>query len=105
MLPSQQENVIARNIKVIEWLKADILSSLAALFKGMVKGKEEIMLDSLAGIIVGCYVLGQRLGLPYSRLDLKMEAKLRQGIEDGHEVEKWYGDLSSLKTYLIDKKR
>lgn len=105
MLPSQQENAIARNIKLIEWLKADILSSLSALFKSMIKGKEDQMLDALASLVMGCYVLGQRLGISFARLDTKIEAKIQDSIVEGHEVEKWYGDLSSLRGYLTNKKR
>ncbi|MCL6639078.1 MAG: MazG-like family protein [Firmicutes bacterium] len=96
---------IAKNIKVIEWLKADLITSLAALFKSMLKGSEELMLDALSSMIVTCYVLGRRLNINFSRLDLKVEAKVRQGIDDDHEVERWYGDLSALLNYLVEKKR
>lgn len=105
MLPSQQDNGIARNIKLIEWLKADILASMSALFKGMIKGKDDIILDALASLITGSYILGQRLGISFNRLDTKIEAKLNESIVEGHEVEKWYGDLSSLRSYLLNKKR
>lgn len=96
---------VVKNIKVIEWLKADLLGSTSSLFKAMLRGSEERLLDALAGIILTCYVLGRRLGINSSRLDLRIEAKLRQGIDDSHEVEKWYGDLSSLLKYMTDKKR
>ena len=96
---------IARNIKVIEWLKADLVTSLSALFRALLRGSEDRLLDALASMILTCYVLGRRLGISFSRLDLKMEAKLRQGIDEGHEVEKANGDLSRLLGYLVEKKR
>lgn len=105
MIPGKQEGGIAKNIKVIEWLKADLITSVSALFKSMIRGSEEMLLDALSSLIITCYVLGRRLGLNFSRLDVKVEAKLRQGIEEGHEVERWYGDLSSLLGYLMEKKR
>lgn len=105
MIPGNQEGGIAKNIKVIEWLKADLITSVSALFKSMIRGSEEMLLDALSSLIITCYVLGRRLGLNFSRLDVKVEAKLRQGIEEGHEVERWYGDLSSLLSYLMEKKR
>ncbi|MTI80671.1 MAG: hypothetical protein FH758_07260 [Firmicutes bacterium] len=97
----KQESGIAKNIRVIEWLKADILASLSALFKSMVKGSEEKLLDALASMVITTYVLGRRLGINFSRLDLKIESKLRQGIDEEHEVEKWYGDLTELLNYRI----
>ncbi|HHW43176.1 MAG: MazG-like family protein [Thermoanaerobacteraceae bacterium] len=105
MFPVNHDTNIAKNIRVIEWLKADLLASLAALFKGMLRGSEERLLESLSGIIITCYVLGRRLGISFTRLDLKLENKLRQGIEEDHEMESWYGDLSALLAHLVEKKR
>lgn len=105
MIPGSQEGGIAKNIKVVEWLKADLVNSAAALFKAMLRSSEDLMLDALASLVITCYVLGRRLGLSFSRLDLRVEAKLRQGIDEDHELEKWYGDLSTLLNYLVDKKR
>lgn len=105
MIPGSQEGGIAKNIKVVEWLKADLITSASALFKSMLKGSEDLILDALASLVVTCYVLGRRLGINFSRLDLRVEAKLRQGIDEDHELERWYGDLSTLLNYLVDKKR
>lgn len=105
MIPGNQEGGIAKNIKIIEWLKADLITSVSALFKSMLRGNEELLLDALASLVITCYVLGRRLGINFSRLDLKVEAKLRKGIDEDHEVEKWHGDLSTLLNYLVDKKR
>lgn len=105
MFPGGSESDIAKNIKIVEWLKADLITSLSALYKGMIRGSEERLLEALSGIIVTCYVLGRRLGFSFSRIDVAVEAKLRQGVEESHEVEKWYGDLSMLLAYLVDRKR
>ena len=105
MIPGSQEGGIAKNIKVIEWLKADLITSVSALFRSMLKSSEDHLLDALASLLVTCYVLGRRLGINFSRLDLRVEAKLRQGIDEDHELERWYGDLSALLNYLVDKKR
>ncbi len=105
MFPESNKTGFARNIRVVEWLKADMLSSVAALFKAMLRGSEDKLLDALSGLIITCYVLGRRLGFSFARLDMRIEAKLRQGIEEEHEVEKWYQDLSQMLTHLADKKR
>lgn len=105
MASNASEGGIARNIRVVEWLKADMVSSLAALFKAKLAGSEELVVDALASLVVASYVLGRRLGINFARLDLRIEAKLRQGIDEGHEVERWYKDLSSLLNYHLEKKR
>lgn len=105
MFPISQESGIAKNIRIIEWLKADLLTSVSFLFRGMLRDGEEHLVDALASLIINCYVLGRRLGISFSRLDLKLESKLRQNIEENHELEKWYSDLSLLLTHLADKKR
>jgi len=104
-VPTVGEAQIAKNLKVIEWLKADILAATTALYKAMVHGSEEVILDSLAGLVITAYLLGRRLGFGFSRLDLKVEAKLKQGVDTGHEMEQWYGDLSSLLRYRTERKR
>ena len=77
---------IARNIKTIEWLKTELIA------------------DSLANIVVGCYLLGKRLGLPYGALDEKIGEKVKANLEQGHEIEAWYGDFTLLKRYLTGRK-
>lgn len=105
MFPDSQESGIAKNIRVIEWLKADLLTSLSALFKGMLRSGEEQLVDALASLVITCYILGRRLGVSFSRLDLNIESTLHKNIDNDHELEKWYNDLSLLLTYLSDKKR
>lgn len=105
MVTGGREGGIAKNIKIIEWLRADLVTSLATLFKAMLKGSEDLILDALASLVMTCYILARRLGLNFSRIDLKVEEKLRQGIDENHELEKSYGDISSLLNYLVDKKR
>ncbi len=94
---------ITINIKIIEWLKSELLSSVASLFdlliKG-IKGSQEAIIDTLANIIMVTYVLGKRLGIDYSSLDMRIEEKIRLGILESHKVESWFGDLSGLKKHI-----
>lgn len=96
---------IARNIRVIEWLKAELVGTIAALFKAMVKNSEELIEDALASMVVTVYVLARRLGVSFAQLDVRVESKVRNAIKDKHEVEDWYGDMTALLKYLGDKKR
>lgn len=96
---------IARNIRVIEWLKTELIGTVAALFKGMVKSSDEAIEDALASMVVTVYVLARRLGVSFAQLDVRIESKVKNAIRDKHEVEDWYGDLTALLKYLGDKKR
>jgi len=95
---------ITRNIKMIEWLKSELLTDIANLFKILVNGMKEEVCDSvsetLSNIILISYLLGRRLGLNYNAIELKIENKVRLGLIENHDVEKYYGDLSELAKHL-----
>lgn len=95
---------ITRNIKIIDWLKSELLTDVANLFKSLVNGvREEVsenLSDTLANIILICYLLGKRLGINYRVIETKIENKIRLGLVENHEVEKYYGDLSELSKHL-----
>ncbi|MGE5396407.1 MAG: MazG-like family protein [Chitinophagales bacterium] len=96
---------IAKNLRVIEWLKAELVESVAALFKALMKTGEDAISDCLATIMITTYILGKRTGVSFQHIDLQMESKLRVSIGEAHEVENWYGDLSALLGYLESKKK
>lgn len=95
---------ITHNIKMIEWLKSELLTDIAELFKRLVNGVKNETVDSLgetlSNLIMICYLLGKRLGISYNTVDLKIESKLKLGIIEEHELEKRYGDLSELSKHL-----
>lgn len=96
---------VAKNIRVIEWLKAEMVGSVASLLRSMVGGAEDLIADCLAGIIMTAYILGKRVGIAYIKIDQKVKEKVAAGIREGHQIEEWYGDLSSLLKYLEGRKR
>lgn len=95
---------ITRNIKIIEWLKSELLTDIAALFKVLINGmKEEVhetVADTLSNIILICYLLGRRLGISYNAIEIKIKNKVKLGLIENHDVEKHYGDLSELSKHL-----
>jgi hypothetical protein len=97
---SHQDMDIAKRLKVIDWLKTEIIEQVSRLFKGLLSGSEEKIKDSLASLIVSSYVMGRRLGLSYRTLDEAVLAKLKEHREQGHQVEDWYGDLSAMEDYF-----
>ncbi len=93
----------AKNIKVIDWLKTEILDHIANLFKGLHFANRHFIIDSLSSLVVATYVLARRVGFTFRELDQAVLEKLREHKQEGHQLEQWYGDLSSLEEYM--KKR
>jgi hypothetical protein len=95
---------ITRNIKLIEWLKSELLVDMANLFRVLVNGVcEEVhdsVSDTLSNIILISYLLGKRLGISYNAIEMKVHNKIKLGLVENHEVEKYYGDLSELSRHL-----
>ena len=95
---------ITRNIKIIEWLKGELISEMANLFKVLVNGMKDEVHGSigniLSNIILISYLLGKRLGISYNSIELKMEKKIKIGLVEQNDVEKYYGDLSELSKHL-----
>ena len=95
---------ITRNIKTIEWLKSELLTDMANLFRVLVNGmKDEVheaLSEILSNIILISYLLGRRLGINYNAIEMKIENKVKLGLLENHDVEKYYGDLSELSRHL-----
>lgn len=99
-MPSGNRDLdIAKNVKMIEWLKSELLSSLSNLYKAMIVNAEDRILDALASVVLGCYFLGRRLGFSYEKLDHLIDDKLQSAPLEDHELEEWYGEVSGLKQY------
>lgn len=100
---------ITRNIRLIEWLKGELLTDIANLFRVLVNGvREEVhdsVSDTIANIILIGYLLGKRLGISYNAIEMKVHNKIKLGLVENHEVEKYYGDLSELSKHLGSSRR
>ncbi|NLO81440.1 MAG: hypothetical protein GX094_00010 [Clostridiales bacterium] len=102
-MENDREPDIAKNLKLIEWLKSEILTSVAEIFRMLTSSagvSQDRIADRLAGIIVGCYLLGRRLGLHYGTIEQKIVGKIRLGILEEHDVEVHYGDLTELSQHI-----
>lgn len=97
---------ITKNIKIVEWMKTEILMSVSDLFNLLFKGVkplDEALQDTLANIIMITYLLAKRMGISFKEIDYKIKEKIRIGIEEDHSVERWYGDLSNLKKHMDNR--
>lgn len=90
----------AKSVKVIEWLKTEILDQVTHLFKGVQYASQHVMIDSLSSLVISIYVLARRTGFTFRELDQSVVQKLREHVREGHQLEEWYGDLSALEEYL-----
>lgn len=95
---------IAKGIKTLEWIKADLVETVGRLFKDLVTGSMEAITDNLAMIILDCFLLGKRLGLSFGRLELRVREKTADLLQAGHPLEERYKDLSSLQEYFEMKR-
>ncbi|AGB42479.1 hypothetical protein Halha_2606 [Halobacteroides halobius DSM 5150] len=98
---NSKDRSITKNLKIIEWLKTELLDNVSTLFKAMFNKDDEFeLLDIIVKIIMSAYLLAQRLGYSFDQVDRKLEKKLNRNIDDKHQIENWYGDLSKLLEHL-----
>ncbi|MCI3924768.1 MazG-like family protein [Paenibacillus sp. TRM 82003] len=95
-----KEMDVARRAKIIEWLKTEMIEEMAQLYRGLWEGRQARIVDGLASLIVSSYLLARRLGVSYRELDDTVVEKLKTHKRDNHQLEEWYGDLSSLERHL-----
>lgn len=99
---------IANNLKAIEGIKSDILSEVANLYRTLADYDEIAdytnVENSAATIIAMEYLLARHLGISFATLDSRICGLLKIAEENGHSLEKEFGDMSELLKY-IGKKR
>lgn len=99
----KREVDIATNLKIVEWLKADLVDTLGVLLKSLLKAGNDATTDALANLIIIAYILGRRVGISFQLIEMRIKLKLNNSINDAHEIEQWYGDLAHLQKYLEGK--
>lgn len=77
-MPEQDRFDIARNLKIIEGLKVQLLSVIAELFAGLYKGAEDRVLDALSAAMVILFSIANKVGISIRRLDMAVEEKLME---------------------------
>ncbi len=104
---SDNEFDITKNIKIIEWLKSELLESTSSLYKSMLQTSEVDNAERseiLANMTILIYILSDRLGISYNTLDLKVLNKLKLGILDEENNKDFNNDFKQLSRH-IDKNR
>ncbi|WP_200757598.1 MazG-like family protein [Effusibacillus dendaii] len=104
MRDTQKELDIAKNIKMIEWLKTEVVETVAVLFRGFQQGSETLLKGGLANLVVLSYLMARRLGMRYSQFDSQIREQIRQNLEMDDAFFDWREDLSILEEHFQNKK-
>lgn len=94
---------IIKNMKTIDWLKAELLTNVALLHSSLVSGEEHTkdhLEDIISNIILESYVLGKRLGIDYNDVNNALVENIKLNLIEEHKIERWYGDLSLLLEFI-----
>ncbi len=89
----------------IEWLKTELTAQLGGLFRAMLSARKDAVIECLAAIISCSYLLARRLGVGFRRVDARIDQRLHSSIQDDHQLETWYGDLSALQDYRKSERK
>jgi len=81
-MPESSRFNIARNLKLIDGLKVQLLKVIAELFSGLYRGAEEQVLDALSAACVILFSIADRVGISIRRLDMAVEEKLDERIKN-----------------------
>lgn len=98
---------IIKNMKTIDWLKAELLTNVALLHNTLVSGEENTkqnLEDVISNIILESYVLGKRLGIDYNDINIALAENIKLNLIEEHKIERWYGDLSLLLEFIQSNK-
>lgn len=98
---------IIKNMKTVEWLKAQLLSTIANLYTTLANGEEntrENLEDIISNLILESLLLGKRLGLSYEGMESALRDNIKLNLIEEHKIERWYGDLSILLEFIDNHK-
>ncbi|MCF6462822.1 MazG-like family protein [Clostridium sp. Cult1] len=105
-MDEKKEMDIIKNLRTIEWLKGEILASVASLYQLLAKGEDDTkddLEDLISNIMLLSFLLSKRLGINYEDIISNLKDKVKLNILEGHKIEKWYGDLSELMEFIRTK--
>ncbi|MBQ7717941.1 MAG: hypothetical protein IJT38_01390 [Clostridia bacterium] len=88
---------ITKNIRLTEYLKADIIGSTSELYKRMAQNADSRdVAEAIGDIILKAYLLSDTLGIGYVAVDSKLAELIKRAENEfGDNI-----DLSNLKRHL-----
>lgn len=94
------ESDILRKLRLIETLKAELITNVGQLYQAIARNSEQAISEGLASVVTSCYILARRLGIDFSALDEAVASRVAHNIKREHEAEKLFGDFSEYQRYL-----
>ena len=92
---------IAKNIRLIEWLKAQVITDTGKLYESMALGADSHdVSEHLAGLMIKVRLLSAKLGVGHRHLDMKALSILRERQGGDGDLA---GEVDSLFRYLSEK--
>ncbi len=98
---------IIKNMRTVEWLKAQLISTVADLYGTLANGElntKENLQDVISNLILESLLLGKRLGLTYENMVLALKENIKMNLIEEHKIEKSYGDLSILLKFIEENR-
>mgnify|MGYP001225700921 CR=1 FL=1 len=100
----EKQVFIAKQRKVVDELKTEMVERLAAVFRGVHEADGDVVAEQMAAMLLLQYVLARRLGIPFHRLEENMLQQIRIHKQMGHPLEADFGDWSVLEEYMMSKR-
>lgn len=99
-----RESDMIRKIRLLEWLKAELAVGVGEVMRAIAGGVRAPMAESIARVVVSCYVLGRHLGVGYEELDEAVSRRLDAPLgAREQEIENRCGDYRALRRYRRSK--
>lgn len=96
---------ITKNLKMVEWLKAELIQSIGTLFRSLLNTSAASTADALATVMILVYLLGNRVGVSFADLDREFKNRLNQSLAAAPEEDRWHQDMTSLSEHWCHKMR
>ncbi len=95
---------ISANLKAVDTIKSEILYEVSRLYHYLSEYNDDDNLgdvtEAVATIIAMDYILARRVGISFSDIDKKILSFLNMAIDQNHELEIEFSDMSDLKRYI-----
>lgn len=95
---------ISTNMRAIDVIKGEILTEVANLHRILAECDElegyEGVSERIATIIAMDYILAKRLGIGFGAVDAKINELLTLAVDNNHELELEFSDMSELRKYI-----
>jgi hypothetical protein len=100
----EKQVFIAKQRKVVDELKTEMMERLAGVFRGLHEADDEVVSEQMAAMLLLHYVLARRLGIPFHRLEEKMLQQIRIHKRMEHPLEADFQDWSVLEEYMLSRR-